>query len=211
MSVTFWFIALSGLLLLAVEPSLDALPPLDRVTAAFFQVISASTTVGFNTLPIKSLSLASLSILIGLMIFGASSSGTGGGLKSTTFSALFALTKSTLKGRSSVRFFKRTVPEERLHMAMASFSFYMVLIALGTFILLLSEPKFLLVEILFETVSALGTVGLSLGVTSQLSEIGKLVIIALMFIGRLGVLTFGIAITSQDESLEDLSDNDIAV
>lgn len=211
LSITLWASVLGTLLLFVVEPTLQALQPLDRLLAAFFQIMSASTTVGLNTVSIHQLSDASLLLILLLMVFGASPSGTGGGLKSTTFSALFALTKSTLKGRSSVRFRKREIPKERLQIAMASFVFYGFIMTMGVFLLLLTEPGKNFLALLFEATSAIGTVGLSMGITQHLSDIGKLLIIVLMFIGRLGVLTFGMAISTKDESLNQLKDNDIAL
>ena len=192
--VTTAWVSLAGIVLFYVgEPSIRALPPYERLTASAFQVMAAVTTVGFNTLPIGQLSQASLFLLIMLMVVGASPSGTGGGLKTTTFSALFGVIRSALLGRDKVTFWRKEIPEERIRLAIASLGFYVGALIAGCYLLALSEA--LPFEgLLFEAASALGTVGLSTGITAQLTPIGKLVLVLLMFIGRVGPLTFGVAL-----------------
>ncbi len=192
--VTTTWVSLAGILLFFVaEPSIQSLPPNERLTASIFQVMAAITTVGFNTIPIGQLSQASLFLLIMLMVVGASPSGTGGGLKTTTFSALFGVIRSALLGREKVTFWRKEIPEERVRLAIASLGFYVGALILGCYLLALSE-SLPFEGLLFEAASALGTVGLSTGITSQCTPIGKLILILLMFIGRLGPLTFGVAL-----------------
>jgi trk system potassium uptake protein TrkH len=210
LSITFWFLLLGTILFALTEPSMQAMDPLQKLQVGFFQVMTASTTVGFNSVPIGSLSSASIMLLLFFMIFGASPSGTGGGLKSTTFSALFGLVKSTLKGRSTVRFRKRTIPSRRLQMATASFVYYMGVLGLAVFLLCQVE-NFAFQEIVFEAASALGTVGLSMGITGALAPISKMIFIVLMLMGRVGVLTFAIAMTFPDETPEEEKDNDLVM
>ena len=184
--VTTAWISLAGTLLFYVaEPTIQALPPYERLTAALFQVMAAITTVGFNTIPIGQLSQASLFLLIMLMVVGASPSGTGGGLKTTTFSALF--------GGDRVTFWRKEIPEDRIRLAIASLGFYVGALLAGGYLLALSE-SLPFEGLLFEAASALGTVGLSTGITAQMTPVGKLILILLMFIGRVGPLTFGIAL-----------------
>jgi trk system potassium uptake protein TrkH len=184
--------------------------PFDRLQASFFQVMTATTTVGFNTLPIGHLSSAVILLLYFFMLFGASPSGTGGGLKSTTFAALAGLVKSTLKGRDKVRLNKRVLPIDKLQLATASFSYYFAVLFVATIILLSLEQTTLEVA-LFEVFSALGTVGLSMGLTGSLSDLGKVIVVALMFMGRVGILTFGIAMSMHDESRDEEGDNDLVL
>ena len=192
--VTTAWISLAGTLLFYVaEPTIQALPPYERLTAALFQVMAAITTVGFNTIPIGQLSQASLFLLIMLMVVGASPSGTGGGLKTTTFSALFGVIRSALLGRDRVTFWRKEIPEDRIRLAIASLGFYVGALIAGGYLLALSE-SLPFEGLLFEAASALGTVGLSTGITAQLTPVGKLILILLMFIGRVGPLTFGIAL-----------------
>jgi trk system potassium uptake protein TrkH len=194
------------------EPSLAHMHTGQRLMASFFQAMSAITTVGFNTVPIGALSLPVLLCITFLMYVGASPSGTGGGLKSTTIAALAALMWSRIKGHGRVMLLGRKIPMERLYVATSTYIFYTALVFLGTFLLSFSEP-FAMERILFEVVSAIGTVGLSTGITGSLTVFGKLVITALMFIGRLGVITFGLAILARRAKAEpgSIATADLAV
>ena len=192
--VTTAWVSLAGIALFYVaEPTIQALPPYERLTASAFQVMAAITTVGFNSIPIGQLSQASLFLLIMLMVVGASPSGTGGGLKTTTFSALFGVIRSALLGRDKVTFWRKEIPEDRVRLAIASLGFYVGALIAGSYLLALSESQ-PFEGLLFEAASALGTVGLSTGITAQLTPIGKLILVLLMFIGRVGPLTFGVAL-----------------
>ncbi|GIT90372.1 K+ transporter Trk [Jannaschia pagri] len=209
--ITFAFLAGGTVLFFVIEPSIQDLEPSERLLAAFFQVMTASATVGFNTHPISALSSAVLIVLFFLMIVGASPAGTGGGLKTTSFAALVALVRSTLKGRDRVRFFKREIPPGRLQNATASVSYYAVVAMVAAFLLFLTEPQGAFDVVLFEVLSAMGTVGLSMGLTGELSDLGKVIVIILMTAGRIGILTFGIAISAHDESREEESDNELVL
>lgn len=201
---TFIFSTAGALIFALVEPSITALPVTERVLAAFFQAMTATTTVGFNTVPIGALASASVLLAYLLMMFGASPAGTGGGLKSTTLATLGGLLASTLQGRSEVRVLGHIVPSERIQIAAASVTFYVFALLVAIFLLLLTETAEF--EVLaFEAVSALGTVGLSMGATGGLSDAGKAVVMALMFIGRVGILTFGLAIASGQASSQKRS------
>lgn len=190
------------------EPSIKDLPADRRLLTSFFQAMTAQTTVGFNTINIGALNHGVIFVLILLMVIGASPSGTGGGIKSTTISAVFAQLRSTIRGRSDVVFLKKIIPKKRLAQAQANFTFYISLLCLGTFLLLLTEP-FSFDKILFEAASGLGTVGLSMGITSSLTSLGKLILIFMMFAGRLGPLSIGTMLFSErDTSIEK---DDIAI
>ncbi len=192
------------------EPTIMALDGAARFYASFFQTMSAMTTVGFNTMPIGGLSLPILFTTIFLMYVGASPSGTSGGLKITTLTAVIAYLRSQLKSSKDIYFLGRRIPKTRVSIALSTFIFYIVLIFIGLLLLTYSEDM-ILSDLMFETLSALGTVGLSTGITGDLSVFGKIVIIALMFIGRLGVLTFGLAISRTYHDDQELLDADIAV
>lgn len=207
---TFWLTVMGVLLFFIGEPSIRNLDIDDRLLAAFFQVMAALTTVGFNSIPITQLSQASLFLLILLMVIGASPSGTGGGLKTTTFSALLGVMKSAMNGTERVYFLNREIPAPRVWLAMASLGFYSTSLITGCYLLSLSE-QFNFESLLFEAASALGTVGLSTGITSQLSHIGKAVIITLMFIGRVGPLVFGLSLFCGRKTLPTGCPEDLAV
>ena len=176
-----------------LEPSIVVLDGDARFLAAFFQCMSAMTTVGFNTVDFGAFSQAMLIICIFLMYIGASPSGTAGGIKITTLTAILAIVKSRLKGSENITFLGRKIPFERLYIATSAFIFYTSILVLGTFLITLTN-NLELGDIIFEVASALGTVGISRGITGDLTTFGKWVLILLMFIGRLGVLTFGLAI-----------------
>lgn len=207
---TVWTSGLGAILLFLAEPSVQSLPPLERILAAFFQSMSAMTTVGFNTISIGGLSKASLLILTVLMIIGASPSGTGGGVKCTTVSAVWGVMRSALRGQREVRFWGRIVPNDRIWMACASLGFYLSALVLGVYLLELTEKHSFEANI-FEAASALGTVGLSTGITPDLSTLGKLIVIALMFCGRVGPLSLGAALFGFHAQQPVTSDSDLAV
>jgi trk system potassium uptake protein TrkH len=149
-------------------------------------------------------------LIILLMIIGAAPSGTGGGLKTTTFTALVGVIRSSILGREKVTFWNKEIPEERIRVAIASLGLYAGSLILGCYLLALTESV-PFEGLLFESASALGTVGLSTGITAQLTPIGKLVLIALMFIGRFGPLAFGIALFFPSGQKNDHGKEDLAV
>lgn len=170
----------------------------DGVKIAIFQSISAHTTVGFNNFPIGDLSMAAIFALIILMIFGASPAGTGGGIKTTSISALYAVLISILRRRKYVTFFNKEIPDSNIYLALASAIFYIFILVIGIWIILLKEgDTFGLSQIIFEVTSALSTVGISTGITNELSNASKIIISMLMFVGRIGALTFGFALISK--------------
>jgi trk system potassium uptake protein TrkH len=154
------------------------------VIDAFFQSITARTA-GFNTVDLAKLSNESNFLIIFLMIIGASPASTGGGIKtSTAFVAFFAM-YTVLKGKFYFVIFKRRIPTETILRSFSLTLLYVFVLFIGT-ILILVTHNFSLLDSAFEVTSALGTVGLSLGITKELSVIGKVVIILWMFLGRVG-------------------------
>ncbi|HOW97120.1 MAG TPA: potassium transporter TrkG [Kiritimatiellia bacterium] len=207
---TFWLTVAGMLLFFICEPSIRALDTDDRLLASLFQVMAALTTVGFNSIPISQLSQASLFLMILLMLVGASPSGTGGGLKTTTFTAILGVMRSAMKGAERVYFWGKEIPAARVWLAMASLGFYAGSLILGSFLLALSESHGF-ENLLFEAASALGTVGLSTGITSQLTHVGKLIVIALMFVGRIGPLAFGLSLFCGGKEPRPSGQEDLAV
>lgn len=207
---TFWLTVIGVSLFFVGEPSIRNVGADERLLASLFQVMAALTTVGFNSIPISQLSQASLFILILLMVVGASPSGTGGGLKTTTFTAILGVMRSAMKGTDRVYFWGKEIPTARVWLAMASLGFYAGSLILGCYLLSLSETHGF-ESLLFEAASALGTVGLSTGITSQLTQIGKAIIIALMFVGRVGPLAFGLSLFCGSTKPVAGSQEDLAV
>ena len=169
---------------------------------AFFLSITARTA-GFKTISTASLGDASIVFLLMLMFMGASPGSTGGGVKTTTVGILLGASWDRLRGRGSTSLFRRTIPEDILRRAgsiiilgghvVLLFLFVLLAVEAGNSALTELPRRFL--AILFEVISAFGTVGLSMGVTKILSPAGLLLLSALMFIGRLGPLTLALAVT----------------
>jgi trk system potassium uptake protein TrkH len=176
----------------------------DGLKLSIFQSISAHTTVGFNNYDIGAIESGGIFIFLVIMIIGASPAGTGGGIKTTSITALFAVLKSVLKRRKRVTLFKKEIPASNIYLAVSSIMFYAFILIVGSWtVLLVDGDKIAFEKILFEVSSALSTVGLSTGITGELSDLSKLIISILMFIGRLGVLTFGFALISKAPLLRD--------
>ncbi|WP_369900474.1 TrkH family potassium uptake protein [Bacillus manliponensis] len=159
----------------------------EKVWAAVFQGITPRTA-GFNTLDYGSMEESTLLFTMILMFIGAGSVSTGGGIKLTTFAVLMIAVISFFKKKEDVVLFHRAIKTTTITRALAIFVASQFLIFSAVFILILTE-KFSFMELLFETVSAFGTVGLSMGITGKLSAIGKCIIMFVMFCGLVGPLT----------------------
>jgi len=167
------------------------------VLAAFFQSVTCRTA-GFNTLDIASLNTATSLFMMFLMLVGAGPGSCAGGIKTTTFAVLAAFSWSRLMRYKCVNLFGKTVPEETVTKSVSVLLFSVTAVCIAVFLILFFDPahgsrisgnrQFL--SCLFEAVSAFGTVGLSMGVTASLTAPGKLIIISLMIIGRVGVPAF---------------------
>ena len=169
-----------------------------RTLTPLFQSITCRTA-GFNTVDIATLKDATLAMMIFLMFFGASPGSCGGGVKTTTLAILTAFTYSRLRHRRRVDLFKKSVPTETVTRSVSLLLVSIGIIGLILFLILvgnavdgpyLNHSRGDFLPLLFETVSAFGTVGLSMGVTSDLNLWGKSCIIVMMLVGRVGVLTF---------------------
>jgi len=174
------------------DGQLTGKPLTGQLWTALFQSVTARTA-GFNTLEVGKLSRITLTILIGLMFIGASPGSTGGGIKTSTFAVLLLSIRSTLLGRQRVEVLKRTIPDSAVRKSLA-LTVSAGLVVIVAFILLMSWQPQNSVDLFFETVSAFGTVGLSTGVTPELTLQGRWLVAMLMFLGRIGPLTLGIAL-----------------
>lgn len=154
---------------------------------AFFFSTSARTA-GFTTYALGSFTNAGLFVIIILMFIGASPGSTGGGIKTTTVFTLFKSAYSSATNRHCSAF-KRRIPHDVVNKAFIIAFLAMILICFDTFLISIIEPQYTFIQILFEVVSAFGTVGLSTGITPDLSVWSKVILIFTMFIGRLGPLT----------------------
>jgi len=163
---------------------------------AFFQSVT-SRTAGFNTIPQSSLTEVSLLVTMILMFIGASPGSTGGGVKTTSFAIVFLLAYNRFRARRSVRAFKRSISNDSVIKALTVIMVAITVIVIMFVFLMFSEESPLphrathgwFIESLFEVISAFGTVGLSLGTTGNLHDMGKIILVILMFMGRVGLLT----------------------
>ncbi len=167
--------------------TLGALGPGDRVMAAFFQSVTPRTA-GFNSIDINKMTVTGHVITIALMFIGASPGGTGGGIKTTTFSVLTSCTVAVLRGKEEVLCFQRQIPIALILKAIAVVLGSAITVAISTTCLTLTDPTQDFLGLLYEAVSAFATVGLSAIGTSNLSLPGQMVLIPTMYVGRVGVL-----------------------
>ncbi len=167
----------------------------ERGLASFFLSVTPRTA-GFNTIPTGDLQGQTLFFIIILMFIGASPGSTGGGIKTTTFGALIFAVWSTVTGKKDVEFSRRRLPWQVINKALTILFFSLMLVVLMTLILSITED-FEFLPLLFEVFSAFGTVGLSTGLTSQLSFWGRILITITMFAGRVGPLTLVLALSER--------------
>ena len=179
-------------------------PVLNKFLASLFQSVTPRTA-GFNTVDIGLLTNASLLLMIVLMFIGASPGSTGGGVKTTSAALLGLLMWNRLKGNTEVNVFNRTVPREIVGRCVSIIFASAFSVAIIWSVLLIAEEWNLppletrqhFVEYLFDTVSAFGTVGLSMGVTPKLNDIQKLALVLMMFVGRVGPLTLAFSLSRE--------------
>ncbi|MFD2761995.1 TrkH family potassium uptake protein [Lentibacillus juripiscarius] len=159
--------------------------------ALFYSLFQSITTrsAGLTTMDVSQLSEPNHLFMSILMIIGASPSSAGGGIRTTTFALVVIFIITYARGKGNIRIFNREVHEEDLMKAVTVTLMAIIFVLTATIILSIVEP-FDLAQILFEVASAFGTVGLSLGITGDLSSFSKIIIMILMFIGRIGILTF---------------------
>jgi len=164
-----------------------------KAVGAFFQSVSARTT-GFNSLDISQITRSAALIFVLLMFVGASPGGTGGGIKTTTVVVFIAALRSMLRGRDEFEIFHRRIAKSVVQKAVAITAMSFVFVMGALVLLLATQPKIPTVSLMFETFSAFGTVGLSMGATTALNPFGKWVIIILMYVGRIGPVTLALAV-----------------
>ncbi|MDF0728838.1 TrkH family potassium uptake protein [Cytobacillus sp. S13-E01] len=158
----------------------------------FFYALFQSVTTrsgGLATMDVSQFTVPTILVISGLMFIGASPSSVGGGIRTTTFALNLLFLFHYARGKKSIRLFRRELHEEDIIKSLVVTMMAFILCSVSTIILSITE-KHTLLEIIFEVSSAFGTTGLSMGITSELSNIGKIIIITLMFIGRIGILTF---------------------
>lgn len=183
---------------------------IDKAAITLFQAVTPRTA-GFNTIDINTLTVPSIVIIILLMFVGGSSGSTAGGIKTTTIFVIFNYLRCTLKGHYQTFVFKKNIPRSITKKAVTILILSSSIVIAGIVMLTITEDinislmkniKSTFLEIVFEAVSAFGTVGLSLGITPMLARWSKVIIILLMFIGRLGPLLIVLSIFEKEEELK---------
>lgn len=200
---TFALILMGGVSILAFEYNnpltLKNYNFFDKMQIAFFQSIT-TRTAGFATLPQENLTNASAIICIILMFIGGSPVGTAGGIKTVTVVVLFATTIATVRGKNEVTLFQRNLSKQVTRKAVAVAFSSFIIVALSTILLSLSTDAPAL-DVVFETVSATATVGLSRNLTSSLNVWGKLILSATMYFGRIGPISLATSFNLKKENI----------
>lgn len=171
-----------------------------KVLASIFQSVS-TRTAGFASIDLSQMRYASKFLYIILMFIGGSPGGTAGGMKTVTISIIFLSVFSVIKGRQSITAFNRRISFLYLQKSLAIVMVGLATVIISTMMLTFTErfgsANYEFIDLLFETVSAIGTVGSTLGLSPHLTNIGKVIIIILMFIGRIGPITIAMALTEK--------------
>lgn len=192
--ILFGFLSIFGLEY-TNNDTLGKLPFGEKILASIFLSVTPRTA-GFNTIPTGSLNSSTLFLIIVLMFIGASPGSTGGGIKTTTFGVILITVWSLITGKNDIEIFKRQLDKEIVFKAISITFLSLGLVVFVTMVLTVSENMDFL-PVFFETVSAFGTVGLSTGVTPELSSFGRILITLTMFSGRVGPLTLALAFTER--------------
>ncbi|HMT30431.1 MAG TPA: potassium transporter TrkG [Bacteroidia bacterium] len=191
-------IAFGALVFFLIEKNhiLSGQKSFEATVTSIFQSVTCRTA-GFNTIDMSMLQVPTLILMVFLMFIGASSGSTGGGIKTSTFTLIMVSAIATLRGKRNLELFRHNIAWELLNKAFSIFIFSASFIFIATFILSILEPGTDILKLLFEEVSAFGTVGLSTGITANMSDTSKYIIIFSMFVGRIGTLTLGFALSKK--------------
>ena len=167
-----------------------------KILASLFQSITIRTA-GFNTIDLAAMRESSIFVMIILMFIGASPASTGGGIKTTTIATLILTVKSFILEKQDIEVCKRRISETTVKKSLGIFLIGITIVVMGTLIISITDPDFSLLEVEFEVVSAIATVGLSIGGSPNLSVLGKIFIMLFMFMGRVGSLNILMALSSR--------------
>lgn len=188
MTAILFGVGLAGFWALEAGRVLADKPILTQFLISAFHSVSPRSA-GLTTVPMDQLQAATLLLIMALMVIGACPISNGGGIKTVTFAVLLLALRSLLTGRDRVEIYGRALPQRVLLAALAVVVLYVIISGLGLFALALYDPQIPLRNEMFEVVSALSTVGLSTGITAQLSPASQLILCLLMFIGRVGPIS----------------------
>jgi trk system potassium uptake protein TrkH len=195
---TTFFLVVIGTMVIFISDYMGILAQFnltEKMMISYFQSVT-SRTAGYNTINIGLMSSTSLLFIIILMTIGASPGSTGGGMKTTTFAIIVQSIRSTLLGKSTLEFFKRSIDSSLVLKSTALGIIFLMSISLATGAMLVFESDKEFLAVLFEVVSAISTTGLSMGITPYLSNAGKILIIIMMYVGRVGPLTLVLGLSN---------------
>jgi len=202
---TLALLVLGTMVILAGEAgnpaTLGTLPWPEKIMNAFFHA-ATPRTAGFSTLNMGGFAIYSLFFTMLLMFIGGASGSTAGGIKVNTFGMLIATVVSSIRGKEEAGVFGRKFPISQIYRALTLVIIAVAVISIVVFILTVVERKFTFLQLLFETISAFGTVGLTTGITPGLSVVGKILITMMMFIGRIGPLSLILSLTQRQRPTE---------
>ncbi|WP_255493902.1 TrkH family potassium uptake protein [Cetobacterium sp. 8H] len=193
MFLTFMGMVLFFLLEYKNPTTIGNLSFFDKILSSFFQSVT-TRTAGFNTVPMATLKPATVFMFCILMFIGASPGSTGGGIKTTTIGVIVLYVIGVVQGREHINVFNRRISWDILNRALAILVISIIYVSIITMLVMTIEDGIGFEKVAFEVISAFGTVGLSLGVTANLSPLSQILIIITMFIGRLGPMTFALAL-----------------
>ena len=185
-----------AIFLLEKNNTLASLTFSEALVSSFFQS-TITRTAGFNTMDFGDMRVPTLLVAIFLMFIGASSGSIGGGIKTSTFFLILASAMATVRGKLKLEIGKNFISNSLVFRALSIFVFAIGINTIAVLLLTITEPGINLIDLTFEQISAFSTVGLSTGITSELTTPSRIIIIFSMFVGRVGTLTFAIAFTSR--------------
>lgn len=183
------------------KDTLGGLNMKEKLLSSLLQSITLRTA-GYNTIDLTVLKESTLFLMVILMLIGASPASTGGGLKTTTVATLFLTVKSFILGKEDIEVYQRRISSTTVKKSLGIFFIGVFVVLFGTLMITIVSPEFSLLESAFEVVSAFATVGLSIGSTPTLTTFGKIIIMILMFLGRVGSLTIFIALLSRTNKIK---------
>ena len=179
--------------------SLKGMPVSEQILNAFFQSVTCRTA-GFNSIDTAHLSDGALGIMTLLMFIGDSPGSTAGGIKTTSFVVISLFMLSVIKNEREVNVFHRRLSDELIKKAFGVFMINITLVIIGVLCISIVQPELSFTNLLFEVVSAIGTVGISTGITRSLNIFSRAIIIFMMYAGRVGTLTFALSFTGKKKS-----------
>lgn len=207
-TLTLGLIFVGGALIFILEYSnpqtIGDMSLFDKIQVSLFQSVT-TRTAGFASVPQENLTNASALVSLVLMVIGGSPVGTAGGIKTVTIAVLACSAFATIKNKNSATLFGRRISEESIKKAVAVVMAFVTICATST-LLLMATNNASFIDVLYETVSATATVGLSRNLTSTLNEAGKLIIILTMYFGRVGPISLAVALGSKNESQNVISE-----